>query len=94
MRSADVCMLCFSITDRKSFEDLSAVADELLRVKDEETFPMVRSAFSLAYSFHANGRISIVERSLSDASQISMTNAKSPTNRPSTLHALFKLHTF
>jgi hypothetical protein len=35
-------MLCFSITDRNSFQEIPTLADELLRVKDEDTFPMVR----------------------------------------------------
>eukprot|EP01122_Echinamoeba_exundans_P007009 TRINITY_DN2075_c0_g1_i5.p3 TRINITY_DN2075_c0_g1~~TRINITY_DN2075_c0_g1_i5.p3 ORF type:complete len:150 (-),score=27.35 TRINITY_DN2075_c0_g1_i5:1656-2105(-) len=41
IQASDACILCFSITDRKGFEELPACADEIFRVKDADWFPIV-----------------------------------------------------
>jgi hypothetical protein len=39
--------MCFSIIDRKSFDKLAEIAAEFHRVREVDTFPMVRdSSFS------------------------------------------------
>ena len=41
MRDSDGFLLIYSVRDRYSFEDISILEQQILRVKDKDTFPMI-----------------------------------------------------
>jgi GTPase SAR1 family protein len=42
MRHGHVFVICFSITDRRTYDEVDDWRQNVLRVKDADTFPMVR----------------------------------------------------
>ncbi|KAI0784491.1 24 kDa ras-like protein [Abortiporus biennis] len=52
MRSGEGFLLVYSVTDRKSFEELSTFREQLLRVKDDDNVPMILVGNKCDLEFH------------------------------------------
>ena len=70
MRSGEGFLLVYSITSRNSFEEITTFHQGILRVKDQDTFPMivVANKCDLEYERQVgmNGALSFVKCSVHD----------------------------